>query len=73
MGVKSTYDVERKVAISILLEHLQNNEVSNDALGDMLEALPGNTFRNFSVIDGFDNEYLRRIESEEDFRTIDYC
>lgn len=48
MGVKSTYEVPRSVAIDIIYRKLLA-DVSNSELADMLEAFPESEFRNYDV------------------------
>lgn len=50
MGIKTTHDIPRNVAIDIISKKLLGN-VSNSELADMLESFPESEFRNYSVYD----------------------
>lgn len=60
MGVKSTYQVTRDDAISIISRKVCN--ASNDELADILECFSESTFRNYQVGREIDENELRIID-----------
>ena len=47
MSVKTTYNIARKVALTVL--HNQINEINNGILGDLLDLLPNSEFCKYVV------------------------
>lgn len=62
MGIKTTYEIPRSVAIRIITRKLIVS-VSNSELADMLEAFPESEFRNYEVYD--DNKTMSRVAYRE--------
>lgn len=64
MSIKTTYYIERDVAIQVLQSKI--NSLSNEELGNMLDKL--SEFRNFLVYDSLpDDESWFNIKSVSDF------
>lgn len=58
MGIKSTYDIERELAINIILNKI--NECSNEQLSNILEEFNESYFRNYKVYNYLPNEFSDR-------------
>ncbi len=68
MGVKSTYDISREVALEVI--HAKLSSLSNDRLGNILEQFHESQFRNYDVLDWepeAEDDEARIITSVEDF------
>lgn len=68
MGVKSTYDISREVALEVI--HAKLSSLSNYALGNILEEFEESQFRNYNVVDWqpeAEDDEDRIITSMEDF------
>lgn len=60
MGIKSTYSIERKTAIAVIVSKI--NSCSNEQLANMLEEFEESYFRNYIVYDSLpDDTYEDRI------------
>ena len=64
MSVKSTYYINRETAIRVVLSKIY--ELSDEALSEVLEDLPGSEFRNYAITDYLDEERFV-INSVEEF------
>jgi hypothetical protein len=68
MGIKSTYDIDRSTAISIILSKVHS--CTNEQLEAMLECFEESYFRNYNVYDILpddDEENDRIIKDVRDF------
>lgn len=69
MGIKSTYDIDRETAITVILSKIYQS--TNDQLAEMLEVFEESYFRNYNVYDQLpdnsDND--RIIKNINDFLT----
>lgn len=63
MSVKTTHELSRETAISILESKLY--DASDEELEEMLEALKESTYRNYSIVDGKLSGF--KIDSAGDF------
>lgn len=61
MGIKSTYDIDRQTAISVIVSKL--NTCTNEQLANMLEAFEESYFRNYMVYD-------QLPDNPDEYRTI---
>lgn len=71
MGVRSTYQIKRSVALSIIEARLQS--MPNNILSSILYDLPESEYRNYEVLDdgqdfdGNKNFHIKDIEDFKDF------
>lgn len=67
MSVKSTYEIKRKTALSVILNNV--SQCSDEEIEQMLECFePSSRFRNYCIVNQlFEDDYTQKIESEEDF------
>ena len=67
MGIKSTYDIDRQTAITVIVSKVHS--CTNEQLASMLESFEESYFRNYIVYDHLtdeSNEY-RTIKDVRDF------
>lgn len=64
MSIKTTYDIDRKTAIAVIVDKVYN--ASNDELEDILEGFKESHFRNYIVYDELPEP--ERYEYSLDFR-----
>lgn len=69
MGIKSTYDIDRQTAITIIVSKI--NSCTNEQLASMLLDFEESYFRNYSVYDELpeQDEDILTIKTVDDFNT----
>lgn len=61
MGIKSTYNIDRKTAIAVIVSKINN--CTNEQLANILEEFDESYFRNYIVYD-------KLQEEADEYRTI---
>lgn len=68
MGIKSTFVLTRETAIQVLVQKaILFTELTDSELENMLECLPGNEFRNFSISTHRPLDWPNFIENPDEF------
>lgn len=65
MSIKSTYDIERKLAIDIIISKV--NECTNEQLANMLLEFDESYYRNYQVHDKLEGDSWWTIKTVDDF------
>lgn len=70
MGIKSTYTINRKLAIELIAKNL--NKADNSDLATMLECVSPSIYKNFQVINIEPDDDRNVIRTEQDFNEPDF-
>ena len=66
MSIKSTYGISREIAIQVIMSAVWR--ANNEQLGEMLEALPESTYRNYCIDgSGYSRDDESMINSVQEF------